>query len=93
MASALPMFVLVQSYRIVFTSDWLEPYTWRQSLSLYLSGREELKRRLHKLSVQVYKSDCADDQKHITPNRPTSPYVLRTMLGVFAIPYCSNDEQ
>ena len=48
-------------YRIVFASDWLEPYTWRQSLSLYLSGREELKRRQYKLSVQVYKSDCAND--------------------------------
>ena len=46
---------------IVFTSDWLRPYTWRQSLSLYLSGREELKRRLYKLSVQVYKSDCVYD--------------------------------
>ena len=45
---------------IVFT-DWLEPYIWKQSLSLYLSGREELKRRLYKLSVQVYKSDCAYD--------------------------------
>ena len=48
-------------HRIVFTSDWLEPYTCSKSLSLYLSGREELKGRLYKLSVQVYKSDCAYD--------------------------------
>ena len=30
-----------------------------QSLNLYPSGREDPKRRLYKLSVQVYKSDCA----------------------------------
>ena len=48
-------------HRIIFTSDWLEPYTCSKSLSLYLSGREELKGRLYKLSVQVYKSDCAYD--------------------------------
>ena len=48
-------------HRIVFMSDWLELYTCSKSLSLYLSGREELKGRLYKLSVQVYKSDCAYD--------------------------------
>ena len=46
-------------YKIVFTSDWLEPYTWRQNLSLYLSRRKEPKGRLYKLSVQVHNSDCA----------------------------------
>lgn len=37
------------------------PHTWRQSLSLYLSGREELEGRQYKLSVKVYKSDCVYD--------------------------------
>ena len=44
-------------YTVVFTSDWLEPYPWKLSLSLYLSGREELK-RLKKLIVQIYNFDC-----------------------------------
>ena len=36
-------------------------HTWRQSLSFYLSGREEPKERQYKLSVKAYKSDSVYD--------------------------------